>query len=287
LLEELFQYYKQELKVRNKENVLMVYNKYSDEELTIHTDPFRLRQVLTNLISNAVKFTDMGKIEFGFTIVDGNLLFSVKDTGIGISEEYLQQVFERFTQVDVSHSRKFGGTGLGLTISRNIIELLNGKIWVESELNKGSSFYFTIPADIIEEQVDEQTDKSSEKLEFYWENKTILVAEDDDFNFMFIEEMLIPCGIKIIRAKNGKEAVDLVFKIPEISLVLMDIQMPVMDGYESTRLIKRLKPELPVIAQTAYALATEREMSFRAGCVDYITKPLDQQKLLLKINKFS
>ncbi len=287
ILEELFLYYKQELKVRNKDNVLLIYNKFIQDDLTIRTDPFRLRQVLTNLLSNAVKFTEMGKIEFGFSLEKEQLLFFVKDTGIGIDKEYLHQIFDRFTQVDISHSRKFGGTGLGLTISRNIIELFNGKIWVESEVNKGSSFYFTVPADVVEPKENESVVEYDGDFKFYWNNKTILVAEDDDFNYMFIEEMLIPAGIKIIRAKNGKEAVDLVCKISEISLVLMDIQMPVMDGYESTRIIKKMKPGLPVIAQTAYALATEKEMSFKAGCVDYITKPIDQHKLLQKIVKHS
>ena len=285
LMEELYQFYKEELKVRNKDNVLLVYNKHQ-EDFIVRTDPFRLRQVLNNLLSNAVKFTDKGMIQFGFTVEKGNLVFHVIDSGIGIGKNIQNQIFDRFTQVDISHSRKFGGTGLGLTICKNILELLNGKIWVESDEGKGSDFYFTIPADIIESSQESKPIIEDENNEYKWGNSTILIAEDDDFNFMFIEEMLAPTGIKIIRAKNGKEAVDLVYKIPELSLVLMDIQMPVMDGYESTSLIKQMKPDLPVVAQTAYALSSEKEKSFQAGCSDYITKPIDQNKLLAKINLY-
>lgn len=284
-LNELYLYFKQELKVRNKENILLVYNKHSDRDLTIISDPFRLRQVLNNLISNAVKFTSIGKIEFGFTLKDEKILFYVKDTGIGIEKEYLNQIFDRFTQLEISHSRKFGGTGLGLTISKNIIELLNGEIWVESEAKKGSSFYFTLPAEILE-TVEEKLNIEVDIKNYNWINRTILIAEDDDLNFMFLEEMLQQTNLKIIRAKNGKEAVDLVHMIPEISLVLMDIQMPVMDGYESTKMINSFKPDLPVIAQTAYAFASEKEMSMKAGCIDYISKPIDQKQLLKKIGKY-
>jgi len=286
-LDELYQYYKQELIARNKENVLLVYNKIQDTDITIISDPLRLRQVLINLLSNAVKFTEIGKIEFGCTQKGEKLFFYVKDTGIGIKKENLSKIFDRFTQLEISHSRKFGGTGLGLTISKNIIELLNGEIWVESELEKGSSFFFTIPAEIVDAVETEPTEMEFDMSHYFWKNKTILIAEDDDINFMFLEEMLHLTNIKIIRARNGKEAVDLVKIISEISLVLMDIQMPVMDGYESTRIIKTIKPELPVIAQTAYAFASEKILSINAGCIDYITKPINLKVLLQKISKYS
>jgi CheY-like chemotaxis protein len=152
---------------------------------------------------------------------------------------------------------------------------------------KGSSFYFTIPLEIAHSKIQESKEEIFLISEYVWENKTILIAEDDDLNFMFLEEMLSPTKIKIIRARNGKEAVELVKMIPEISLVLMDIQMPVMDGYECSGIIKTLKPELPIIAQTAYALASEKEMSLKAGCVDYVTKPINHKLLIRKINKYS
>lgn len=286
ILNELYLHYKQELKARGKEDIKLVYNKFSNINLTIITDPFRLRQVLLNLLSNAVKFTNSGEIEYGFTLDNKEILFYVKDTGIGIKQEHLTQIFERFAQLELSLSRKFGGTGLGLTISKNIIEFLGGTIWVESEWEKGSTFYFKIPADIIPASNEIVENAIFNANQFKWNKFTILVAEDDDLNFMFIEEMLLDTEVKLIRAKNGLEAIDLVKINPEISLVLMDIQMPFMDGYQSTKLILSIRPDLPIIAQTAFALASEKEMSFKAGCIDYISKPLDVEELHIKIKKY-
>jgi CheY-like chemotaxis protein len=286
ILKELFTLYQQELKARNKENIQLVFNKYSDSNFTIVTDPFRLRQVLLNLLSNAVKFTSQGKIEYGFSLENNELLFYVKDTGIGIKQENIKLIFERFAQLELSLSRKFGGTGLGLTISKNIVEHLGGKIWVESDLEKGSSFFFNIPAEIIPATENVLENVIFNPNQYQWGKFTVLVAEDDDLNFMFIEEMLSETKIKLIRAKNGLEAIDAVKNNSEIELVLMDIQMPFMDGYQSTREILLIKPHLPIIAQTAFALASEKELSFKAGCIDYISKPLDMEELLIKIKKY-
>jgi two-component system CheB/CheR fusion protein len=286
ILNELYVHYQLELKARSKEHIQLVYTPFKDLSLTVVTDPFRLRQVLLNLLSNAVKFTSQGKIEYGFTLENNEIIFYVKDTGIGIKQEYLKQIFERFAQLELSLSRKFGGTGLGLTISKNIIELLGGKIWVESEWERGSSFYFKIPADIIPATNEIVENLIFNPFEYQWGKFTILVAEDDDLNYMFIEEMLVDTKIKLVRAKNGLEAIDIIKSNPEIVLVLMDIQMPFMDGYQSTKMILSIKPHLPIIAQTAFALASEKEMSFKAGCIDYISKPIDLEELLLKIKKY-
>ena len=242
--------------------------------------------MLLNLLSNAVKFTNEGKIEYGFSVNNAEILFYVKDTGIGIKPEDTLRIFERFTQLELSLSRKFGGTGLGLTISKNIIKFLGGNIWVESELEKGSSFFFTIPADIIPPVHKVEQTIALNQSDYQWGAFTILVAEDDDLNFMFIEEMLAETKIKLLRARSGIEAVDMVTNNPDIVLVLMDISMPQMDGYESTKLILSVKPHLPVIAQTAFALAGEKEMSLKAGCKDYISKPVNLEELILKIKKY-
>ncbi len=286
ILNDLYLHYQQELKARNKENIQLIYKPYSDLSLTIVTDSFRLKQVLLNLLSNAVKFTKQGEIEYGFTLENNELLFYVRDTGIGIKQENIIIIFERFAQLELSLSRKFGGTGLGLTISKNIIEHLGGKIWVESELEKGSTFFFKIPAEIIQATEDVVANVIFNPIQYQWDKFTLLVAEDDDLNFMFIEEMLSETKVKLIRAKNGLEAIDLVKNNSEIELVLMDIQMPFMDGYESTKIILTIKPHLPIIAQTAFALASEKEMSFKVGCIDYISKPLDMEELLIKIKKY-
>lgn len=287
ILDELNQYYRRELKARKKENILLINNSRISNDLTVFTDPFRLKQVLTNLLSNAVKYTEKGKIEFGCDLDKNSILkFYVKDTGIGIKEENLDKIFERFLQLEITHSRKFGGTGLGLTISKNIIGMLDGEIWVESVYGKGSTFYFTLPVEVLETFIDISEEEPDSTIVYDWNDKTILIAEDDDMNFMFLEEMLISTKAKLIRARNGIEAVELVKKIPEISLILMDIQMPEMDGYESTRIIKSIRRDVVVIAQTAYALTSEKELSYKAGCSEYVTKPINMERLLSILSRY-
>jgi len=285
IMNDLYLQYIQELKALNKNNIELIYNN-NNSNLNIVTDHLRLKQVLINLLSNAIKFTNNGKIEYGCSIKDNELNCYVKDTGIGIKPENISKIFERFTQLELSISRKFGGTGLGLTISKNIIELLGGKIWVESVWEKGSTFYFTIPVEIIENNTNSNETEFSQPAKNDFSNYTILVAEDDDLNYMFIEEMLSETKINIIRANNGLDALNIVKTNNKINIVLMDIQMPVMDGYQCTKLILEIKPDLPVIAQTAFAITTEKEKSLKFGCIDYITKPINLKELISKIKKY-
>ncbi len=276
-----------EIRNQQKKNAieLRCYKEPDEGDLIIITDPLRLQQVLTNLIGNALKFTEQGYIEFGCKRKNGFLEFFIKDTGIGIPQDKHDILFQRFSQVDASKTRKFGGTGLGLAISKNIVELLGGSIWFESEAGQGSTFYFTIP---YKPSSGGELANSSKRpaTDYDWSDKTILVAEDIDENFMLIEAAFRRTGAKLIHACDGLAAVNEAKSNDSIDLILMDIQLPIMTGYEAIRNILIAKPDMPIISYTAYALANEREKSIAAGCVDYIAKPIRHEVILPIINKY-
>jgi len=269
--------------------------KLTDEKSIIQTDHTKLAQILSNLIKNAIKFTKSGSIEFGYnsngvetlhatSLHATSMQFFVKDTGVGIPEDQIDMIFERFRQGSVSLTRAYEGAGLGLSISKAFVNMLGGKIWVESEPDEGSIFFFDLPVNNPEtsqtEANDTQTSNNNQKHCY------ILIAEDDENSILYIKTLLEFEHITVLEANTGTMAVDQVKKHPEINLVLMDLKMPEMDGFEATRLIKLLRPELPVIAQTAYSFTEEREKAELAGCNDYISKPIKKQALLEIINKY-
>lgn len=262
-------------------------------EGNIYCDPHRLKQILSNLLGNAIKYTEKGSIKLGYNIIPANatptrrpsLQFYVKDTGIGIPQNKMQVIFDRFRQADDSHTREYGGTGLGLAISKNIAQLLGGNLHAVSSVGKGSVFYLTIP--LQEGKVEVQQSKIPEaKPQFDWKNKTLLVAEDVESNFQLIETLLRKTGIKIIWVKNGQEAIDSVQNTEGIDLILMDIQMPIVNGYEATKMIKKTHTNLPIIAVTAFALEGDKEKMLDAGCDDYIAKPIKSKELYSKMGYF-
>ena len=250
------------------------------KESEIYTDKTKLTQILSNLIANALKFTHEGFIEFGYElkVEKGGasiLEFFVKDSGIGIRPELQEKIFDRFRQADLSISKKYGGAGLGLSISKGFVELLGGEIRVNSEPEKGSAFYFTIPYKQVME-----IDKPDISGCVKGNSKTILVAEDEEFNFFLIEELLSDLDVTLIHAKDGIEVIEMFKKNPEICLILMDIKMPKKDGHAAAKEIKLLCPEVPIIAQSAYALESEIE-KYSGNCFDnYITKPINSKKLV-------
>ncbi len=260
------------------------YNtRLSDTEAFVITDETKLIKVLNNLINNALKFTAQGLINFGYREKDNYLEFYVKDTGIGIPSGFKEKIFERFYQTDYSSTRQYGGSGLGLSISRAYVELLGGTMWLTSKSGKGSVFYFTIPyKKAVSKGLSEKLPVHSEKSEFE-KPVTILIAEDEDFNFMLLEEILSDINITVIRAVNGMEAVEKCKSNKHIDLVFMDIKMPVMNGYEATKKIKEFMPGLPVIAITAYSGETERAKALSCGCSDFISKPIDNRLVVSKI----
>ena len=255
----------------------------SDSDAVILTDGTKLTQILSNLVNNAFKFTAEGFIRFGYLVKNDFLEFYVTDTGIGIPEEHHSLIFDRFYQVENSKSRMFEGTGLGLAISKAYVELIGGRIWVSSEVGTGSSFFFTIPFHKQNTKVENMTKDSVQQDYDFPERITILVAEDVDSNFKLIQFFLSKSNVNILRAKDGKEAVAKVSS-EKIDLVLMDIKMPVMDGYTATKIIRETNKNIPIIAQTAYA--DDNDVAMSCGCSSFISKPFDRHGLLKAIRAF-
>jgi PAS domain S-box-containing protein len=249
------------------------------------TDPMRLQQIFTNLLSNALKFTEFGSIEFGYAYQNDTLSFFVKDSGIGILRSKQKLLFQRFSQLDPSTTRKYGGTGLGLAISKNLVDLLGGTIGMESNPGKGSLFYFTIPYKPVKSQPLAKVIKI-DLQNINWEGKTILIAEDIMQNYLLMEALLRNSSVRLLHAINGQIAVDIVKTEPDIDLILMDIQLPIKTGYEALKEILEIRPDIPVMSYTAFALPHEREKSITAGFVDFIPKPIKAETLIPMLNKY-
>lgn len=255
------------------------------KKIMISLDQIRFRQVLTNLIGNALKFTDQGKIEFGYNLIDNNILsVFVRDTGIGIQIDKVDHIFERFNKLN-DDKRLYGGTGLGLTISKKLVEQMGGNLKVESQYGKGSYFYFKIPYHLEAELPDKHKSGIQSQDLKSWIDKKLLIVEDVESNFRYLEVLLKKTGINIIWAKNGDEAMSLCAQ-NSLNLILMDIQLPNRSGYEITEEILKLYPNIPIIAQTAYAFSDEKEKILQAGCIEYLSKPLSAETLINTIQKF-
>jgi len=279
LLKEVKDIIQGERLIEDKTSVELVLNtKEVRDPLYLVTDSRKLKQVLINLLRNALKFTEKGYIEFGITeIKDAEnkyFQFYVKDTGIGIDKKNHEAIFNIFRQIDDTHTRKFGGMGLGLSLAKKTIEVLGGKIWVESEPNKGSTFFFTLPVQSDKIKKDNKSEDKAITMGKNYSGKTILIAEDEQSNFDFLKILLTRMNIKVLWAKDGLEAVHLCETDPSINLVLMDIKMPRLNGYDATKLIKIKRPDLPVIAQTAYAMISDQQEAEKSGCDAYLSKPI-------------
>ncbi len=277
--------FNKEMKVKiNKQHIeLRVRKGVENDNFTIRTDPYRIRQILANLISNAIKFVEEGYVEFGYEVKNEKLQFYVKDTGIGIPDDKQKVIFDRFRQAEESYTRKYGGTGLGLTICKNLVGMLGGEIWLESKVGEGSTFFFTVSLKQV--YVTEEIDSIDVELpvRWDWKDKRILVAEDVDSNFELVKELLEKTAAKIIWVKNGREAIETCKNDGGIDLILMDISMPELDGLAATIEIKKFQRELPIIAITAFAKAEEKEKFLKLGCDDYISKPIDEEVLMKAI----
>jgi signal transduction histidine kinase/ActR/RegA family two-component response regulator len=252
------------------------------KEWRVNTDGNKLEYILSNLIKNAIKFTNSGSIEIGFEEQADEIQFFVSDTGIGIPEDKFKVIFDRFVQADLSISRGHEGAGLGLSICKAYVEYLGGKIWLESEVQQGSTFYFTIPHTSSTGAENEENNIVTERAQpLGYKKNTVLVAEDDNVSYSLIETTLKKKGIGLIRAINGIETIEFFKQNREnISAILMDLKMPELDGIEATKQIREIDKEIPIIAQTAFALAGDKELALAAGCTDYITKPLKHHELL-------
>ncbi len=287
VMKELHTSFEKECSGNPENDIDLILNlPHTSGDLVLLTDQDRLKQIFSNLLSNAIKFTEKGKVEFGYNIDLSGLEFYVLDTGIGIPEDKQNIIFERFRQLDFNYNTKYKGTGLGLSITKNLVKLLDGDITVESKKGEGSVFRFSLPLRRAEDQDRETKPNFAEMSNYNWINKVILIVEDNELNLKLLQKMIEPTGARVLFAKDGKPAIETCIANPDIDIVLMDIQMPEMDGYEATRAIKDIRPEMPVIAQTAYAMAHEKENIIEAGCNDYLSKPIRQKELLDVLNKY-
>jgi len=272
-------------KERNKKKGLNI--KYQTPintyDIELNTDKDLLYKIMYHLVDNAVKFTNEGNINIGFVKDGSDLLFFVNDSGIGISDANKALIFDEFTQGDSSSNRGYEGSGLGLSVAKGFVDLLGGKIWVESELGKGSTFYFSLPIGIknTEDNLTIETKPANQTNGI----NTVLVAEDDLINFFILNQMLKHDHLILLHALNGQEAVEMCKKNESIQLVLMDLKMPIMDGFEATQEIKKFRKELPIIALTAYTENEVKQQAMQAGCIDFITKPVNKALLFGKLKE--
>jgi signal transduction histidine kinase/CheY-like chemotaxis protein len=288
-MEFIYCFFKSE--VEEKGMQLLFKNTLPAKEAIIRTDNEKVDSILTNLIKNAIKYSKVGTIEFGYIKRGETLEFYVKDAGIGIPKDRQSAIFERFIQADIADKQAYQGAGLGLSISKAYVEMLGGKIWVESEEGIGATFYFTLPYNaepeekkVVGQVVLAQDEENQINPEFL--GLKILIAEDDETSEMLITIDVDKFGKEILKARNGFEAVEVCRNNPDIDLILMDIQMPVMNGYEATRQIRQFNKDVVIIAQTAFGLSGDREKAVEAGCNDYISKPINKDELLALIQKY-
>jgi CheY-like chemotaxis protein len=279
----------QEVKKKlNKQQLELLFRPDSNrQELFLKTDPFRLRQILINLINNAIKFTEKGTVEFGFTVKDEHSIeFYVKDTGVGLSRNELDVIFERFKRTRRSVEKNIVGTGLGLAISKNLVQLLGGEMWVDSSPGTGTTFLFTIPYLKITHLPAVTENTISGSSDYNWTGAGILIVEDDPASYTFLKEVFQRTQVDLYHAGNGAEAIDLFRNIRNIDLVIMDIQLPEMDGFEAARIIKSINGNIPVIAQTAFAMSDDRDKMKQAGFDDYVPKPVDIGRVLETVHRW-
>ena len=283
------QFFKLEAEAKGVE--LTYSNSLQEEPVIIKTDENKFGSILTNLIKNAIKFTDEGSIQVGYEIIRKGhtdfMRFFVKDTGIGIPASRQEAIFNRFVQADIGNTRAFQGSGLGLAISKSYVEMLGGELWVESVEGNGSKFYFTLPYHKTETVAAPGKKELSQKKQGTKNDHKkikILIAEDEKFAIDYLSIVLKKGTNEILYAKNGVEAVELCHSHPDIDVILMDVKMPVMDGYEATRKIRKFNKEVIIIAQTANALSGDKKEALETGCNDYISKPIKKEALLAMIN---
>ena len=286
LIQEVLRIFLNDQNVKIKDLKISCNNGLDTTDSIIYSDRKRLKQILINLINNACKFTDQGYVEFGYNLHDELLIFYVKDTGQGIELDKQKFIFERFMQGALDNTPDHEGSGLGLAISKSFVKLFGGEIWFESEKGIGSIFYFTLHFDRGISSTFNQDKIKFEIMDDKWKDKVILIAEDVATNYILLQKFLRKTGAHLIWAKNGQEAVDECRNNQNIDLVLMDIRMPVMNGIDATKQIKLINRDLPVIAQTAYAMDGDGERSRQAGCDDYISKPIILNDFMEIIEKY-
>ncbi|MBN2610773.1 MAG: response regulator [Bacteroidales bacterium] len=285
LLNKLYVNFRQVLDDMDKHQIKLSLE-IPEESLVTETDEVRLEQVLRNILFNSVKFTHRGEIKFGYRLIKDKLYFFVSDTGIGIKNKHLKEIFNRFMKIEDENYRVvFRGAGIGLSLCKDLVRLLGGTIWAESKYGEGSVFSFTIPYKEVKATISfhETTKESASNLN--WSGKMILIAEDEESNFEYLKELLDGTKIRIEWAKNGNEAIEIT-RVSKPDLILMDIKMPNINGLEATRIIRGFNQAIPIIAQTAHAFENDKQKCIEAGCNEYICKPIDATKALDLLKKY-
>ena len=294
-IEYIYTFFKPE--VEGKGMQLFFKNGLPTKKATIKTDREKVFAILTNLVKNAIKYSNEGSIEFGYVLKTGGevaeqskkaeLEFFIKDTGIGVPKDRQAAIFERFIQADILDKMARQGAGLGLSITKSYIEMLGGQIWLESEEGVGSTFYFTLPYTM---ELEVKNSIKDIEVTYYMVNQVknlkVLIAEDDEVSSELLSDIVSEISHEIIKARTGTEAIEICRNNPDIDLILMDIQMPVMSGYEATRKIRQFNKDVVIIAQTAFGLSGDREKAIEAGCNDYIAKPINNKELYSLIQKY-
>ncbi len=286
LFSEISLYFEEYQNRTGKQNIHFVIQAHYDRsESVILTDKVKLKQIFINLLTNAFKYTDEGFIECGCKYDDKHKIqFYVSDSGIGIPADKQEIIFERFAQLNPEANKVVSGTGLGLSIVKGLLNILHGKVQLESELKKGSTFSFTIPYGTINPTGTNDSANSEETNDGSYSNKTVLIVEDEFYNAVYLNEILSNTGIQILQATTGEEAVEIA-KLHSIDIILMDIRLPNMNGYDATRKIKQQNQHIKIIAQTAYASIDERQKALDSGCINYISKPIKKDDLLSILHK--
>lgn len=284
MLSEIAGYYNKILEEGANESVVFVLSR-PKSRVTAVTDCSRIRQALTNLINNSIKFTEKGEIELAMFVEEGTLRFVVKDNGIGIHPKHIKHLFDRFYKVEDYKEKLYSGTGIGLYLVKMIVEMMGGEIQVQSEYKKGSVFEMKIPVENIRLQ-EGKNEKKTGKVEDITSNHVILIVEDEKMSSLYLEKILASDKIKILIAGNGESGIEIFEKHPEIDLVLLDIKLPGITGFEVIKQIKKLRPEVPVIAQTAFAMLGDEKKFLNAGFDDYISKPIDKDLFMAKVASF-
>ena len=288
LLKELQDSFSAEKKRLNKESIDIVLELPDSYDIgQIVSDPYRLKQILSNLINNALKFTESGTISFGYKKqLKDKILFFVRDTGIGISKEKQEVIFDRFLKIEDNFQKLYRGAGLGLAISKQLVGLLGGNIWVESEPGKGSVFMFTLPLEEVEVDENNSIKEFVKEESFSWEGKKLLIAEDEELNYKLFFEMFKPTGIDLHRAENGKIALELYNGTEDFDIIILDLKMPEMDGMQVFSKIREVNKEIPILAVTAFGLEEEKEKCEAIGFNKYFSKPVNKKELFTTIDQY-
>lgn len=289
LIEYIYSFFYPEVYAKGMQ--LIIDKSSNNLNSTIKTDQEKLYAIMINLVKNAIKYTEEGEIRIGYEQDGKSIKFWVKDTGVGIPKDRQDAVFERFVQADITNPIAKQGTGLGLAITKAFVEMLGGRIWLESELGVGSNFYFTLPIgidneddDLIEKEI--LSGQSMDNVEHIIPKIKVLVVEDDETSLKLLLVNMNKYVGEILQATTGEEAIEIFKNTPDIDLILMDIQLPTLDGYEATKEIRKISEEVIIFAQSAYSQPENKVKAFEAGCDEYIAKPIDRNELKLLISKY-